>query len=1087
MCSAKGAKQEAAGDMTDLSTESRADLLPMAERLAGFGYWRLDTATSAIFWSDEVFRIHGVDPASGPPDIQTAMNAYVPEDRAKIGQEVRHCIEAREPFEVSLRIRRPDGEVRNVLSRGTPELGPDGKVVAVIGVFLDLTQRQDIEQTRRVNELLRHTIDALDAAVSIYDPEDRYVYANPKYFELFPYLKDIPDLEGRTFEEVLRISLKNRVIDSPLALNDPETYVAQRLEARENGVSDLGERLHKSGRWYSAHEFRTETGALITMRRDITDQRAARDEFAKIKERYELAVHAGGIGVWEYDRAADSFFWSDFAADILTGGSGEPPGALDVLNGIVHPADRAHFKGQFRSCIAHRATMDIEVRICSGDGRVNWVHWRARAIEGKGGGVERVVGSSVDTTRRKVDQERIARSEARLRDIARTVPGVLCQWSLDGDKRPLFTYVSPRAEEIFGFEDSSPMGVTAGLVPVAEDLAIVAEALGGEMRTGDQVRFEARYELPMRGIRWIRNMSQVVSVSRERTDLAGVLVDVTEVMEAQERIEESERRLHDAIEAIDEAFAYYDADDRLAICNDTYRNLRPEIAGHVKPGLRFEDYLRLLQTHDLLPKDVTDPESWIEGRMELHRSPGEDPVLVSVPDGRVFLIAERPTKDGGTVSTVTDVTDLKRRETALEIAHAKLSEQHDALENLAADLDAARRAAEAANEAKSQFLAMMSHEIRTPMTGLLGMVEMLRAEDLSLSQQGYLDVLGQCANTLQNLLNDILDLSKIEAGQLRLESIAFDLPRTARETVDLFQSAAAEKGLQLLLTVEEDTAVEVCGDPLRFKQILANLISNAVKFTAEGQVELRLGSVIDGNDLFVRGSVSDTGMGIPEEAMPRLFNQFDQVDSSTTRKYGGSGLGLGICRRLADAMGGSISVVSEVGKGSTFSFELRFETVKGGHTAVSGPETTDMAESPQPTIDPGTIPELRILLAEDNSLNADLIAMMLRKWGHKTEIAPNGRDAVWKAEKTTYDLILMDMQMPELDGPDATREIRAGNGPNRDAAIVGLSADAMPEHREKYMQSGLTGFETKPVDWHRLRLLFASLYERGFMPNAGRD
>jgi CheY-like chemotaxis protein len=225
-------------------------------------------------------------------------------------------------------------------------------------------------------------------------------------------------------------------------------------------------------------------------------------------------------------------------------------------------------------------------------------------------------------------------------------------------------------------------------------------------------------------------------------------------------------------------------------------------------------------------------------------------------------------------------------------------------------------------------------------------------------------------------------------------------------------------------------------------------------------------------------------MGIPEEAMPRLFNQFDQVDTSTTRKFGGSGLGLAICRRLAIAMDGSISVESEVGKGSRFSFELKFEAAGNREDAAGNSEAADRDESRVTEADPKKMPGIDILLAEDNALNADLIAMMLGKWGHRTEIASDGLEAVRKAEETRFDLILMDMQMPELDGPDATREIRAGTGPNRNTAIIGLSADAMPEHRMKYMEAGLTEFETKPVDWPRLRLLIAGLYERGLMPNA---
>lgn len=1054
-----------------------------------FGYWRLDISTGALYWSEEVYRIHGMDPASGPPDKETALTAYLPEDRPKVERAIAECLETREPFEFSLRIRRNDGEVRNVVSRGLPELDRKGEITALVGIFLDVTLRQDVEQTRRVNELLRETIDALDEAVSIYDPDDRHVFANPKYFDLFPYLRDIPDLAEKTFEDVLRISLANGVVDNPVALNDPEAYVAERLRARAEGVSQLGPRRHKSGRWYSAHEFRTDSGALITMRRDITEARAAQQELEQIKERYELAVYAGGIGIWEYDAVADGLIWSDFAADILSGGLEDLPQDFESLTAVVHPDDVAQFKGQWRACADYRAMMDIEVRVCARDGRVNWVHWRGRAIAGDDGDVVRFVGAIADTTRRKLDQERVARSEARLQEIARTVPGVLCQWSLRDDREPFFTYVSPRAEEILGFEDSGPAGVTASLVPVSEDLPNVREVLEGEIRTGDQIRFEARYDLPLRGMRWIRNMSEVVSVSEDRIDCTGVMVDVTEIKQAQDQIAASERRLVDAIESIHEAFAYFDSSDRLLFFNTAFQELRPEVSEHVAPGLSFENYLRLLHEHGQLPAEIGDPERWIPQRVREHRNPGREPLLLDVPDGRVFMISERRTKDGGIVSTVTDVTDLRRREKALEAARQRLAEQNDALEKLAQDLDAARRAAEAANEAKSQFLAMMSHEIRTPMTGLLGMVEMLRAEELTEVQEGYLSVLKQCADTLLGLLNDILDLSKIEAGQMQLEAIEFDVERTARETIDLFHSGASDKGVLLRLEVEPETVQHACGDPLRVKQIWANLISNAIKFTVEGEIVLRIGASREDGSVRLRGSVSDTGIGIPDDSLSRLFNRFDQVDTSTTRKYGGSGLGLAICQRLVHAMDGSISVESEVGSGSTFRFELVLQAraEDAGEAETTAPAPADTAKPTEPEAASATTPNLRILLAEDNSLNAELIAMMLGKWGHTTEIAGDGRVAVEKAAADRFDLILMDMQMPELDGPDATREIRASAGPNRDTAIVGLSADAMPEHREKYMDAGLNDFATKPVDWDKLQRLFAALYEQGLMPFAGKE
>ncbi|WP_323795590.1 PAS domain-containing protein [Nisaea sp.] len=1081
MTRSKSVQQKTVETAAAPDAENRARLLQIAERLAKLGYWRLDLATNAVFWSEFVYLLHGLEPESGGPDLKAALAAYLPEDRPKVNAAIERCIAAAEPFEFTLRIRRPDGAVRNVRSAGLPELDEAGAVVAISGIFQDVTTEDDIEKTHRTNELLRQTIDALDEAVSIYDPDDRYVYANPKYFDLFPYLKEIEDLEGKSFEDVLRISLQNRVVDSPLAREDPEAYIAQRLKARKEVAGELGDRLHKSGRWYAAREFRTYADAHITMRRDVTEQRLASQELERVKERYELAVTAGGIGVWEYDRSADSFYWSDFASGILTDGKAAEPGNIESLFDAVIQEDLEHFRGQYWACLTHRAVMDIEVRMSSLDGQMKWVHWRGRQIADDNGEVLRIVGSIVDVTRRKLDQERIIQSEARLSEIARTIPGVLCQWSLETEQSPRYSYLSPKAAEIFGFEDVSPSGVSASLRPVNADAAAVNAALAASFRTGDQLRFEARYELPQRGIRWIRNMSEVVNVWDDRIDFTGVMVDVTEIKEAENKIFESERRLVDAIESINEAFAYFDNEDRLMICNQTYQNLRPAIADHIEPGLPFETFVELLADYDYIPSGYGGREEWVRDRLEMHRNPSIEPVQQVWPDGRVHLVSERRTKEGGTVITLTDISDLKRRESALEEAHARLSSQHDALEKLADDLDAARRAAEAANDAKSQFLAMMSHEIRTPMTGLLGMVQMLRDEDLSDRQRDYLDVLGQCTDTLLSLLNDILDLSKIEAGQLSLESIEFDLGRVAEEIVGLFRGSASDKGIRLIYRMPETAVRAVRGDPLRFKQILANLVSNAIKFTAEGEVVLTLDGVLDGGTVTVSGSVSDTGIGISEEAMPRLFNRFDQADTSTTRKFGGSGLGLSICQRLLASMGGSISVSSASGEGSTFTFSVAFKAGSASEQPALSAGAPNLDAEPVDQVDPSVTPSLRILIAEDNGLNADLIAMMLEKWGHETDIAPDGRVAVDKATVTKFDLILMDMQMPELDGPDATREIRAGTGPNRETAIVGLSADAMPEHRAKYLEAGLTDFETKPVDWDRLRQLIAHLYERGFM------
>ncbi|WP_374600025.1 response regulator [Brevundimonas sp.] len=506
-------------------------------------------------------------------------------------------------------------------------------------------------------------------------------------------------------------------------------------------------------------------------------------------------------------------------------------------------------------------------------------------------------------------------------------------------------------------------------------------------------------------------------------------------------------QVREAIQAMPDGMGFYDAKDRLILWNARYAELNPQVAPKLVAGITFRDILKADLAAGIHPESRGREEAWIEERMKARASLSET-VEQQLSDGRWLRVQDRATAEGGIVTLVNDITDLKRDAQALAEA---------------------RDAAQAANTAKSQFLANMSHEIRTPLNGVIGVAQALARTDLSDQQKEMLQLIQSSGQTLQVLLSDILDLARVESGRLELTPEPFDLGRAVREAAQLFEAMAREKGLRLIVEIAPDVDGWVVGDVVRIKQILTNLVSNAVKFTARGMVTLTALPVSDGEGRpMIRFTVEDTGIGFDAETRSRLFSRFEQADGAITRRFGGSGLGLAISHQLAGMMGGTLDCESEPGGGSAFILTVPLIRAQSPATAA-------------PMIQAATSDRrLRVLLADDHPVNRKVVQMILGQIDAELVETENGAEAVEAFRQSDFDVVLMDMQMPVMDGLLATREIRqweavAGLKPT---PIVMLTANALTEHVQAAAAAGADRHLAKPFDAAELIQLVSTLPHR---------
>ena len=696
------------------------------------------------------------------------------------------------------------------------------------------------------------------------------------------------------------------------------------------------------------------------------------------------------------------------------------------------PEEEAEFHTAMnRTTFDRQQKVAYERAITRHDGTKRHAIFYSTALTHPNGSTSGLIGTIADITENKAQQTMLAEAEERLRHITNTIPGVIFQLKV-GDEKIHYTFISDRVEEILGLEREALFtdATMATQQIVEEDRERIWHGILDAARKQIAWTDEFRIIKPEDGsLRWIHSE---VAPERERssdgdTVFSGIWQDVTQFKEADERLREVTDDIPVAV------FQYVQPKSDIPYFSFFSRGIEQICGVPAEEAMTDRNSLRILihpedqqRLMDLIMASAANGEPWSSDFRLIHRKTQKvrwihgEARFKSLPDGSTLW-------NGYLV----DISEAKQ---------------------VSEDLRIAKEIAESASQAKSEFLANMSHEIRTPMNGIIGMTDLVLDSTLDEEQREYLQIVKSSSRALLTVLNDILDFSKIEAGKLLIEHIRFDLWRAVSDSLKTMMLSANDKSLELLCNISSDVPNSVIGDPGRLRQILVNLVGNAIKFTEEGEIVVRVAcEEYDSEHAVLHFSVADTGIGIPEEKREEIFSAFTQQDSSMTRRYGGTGLGLSISKRLAEALGGRIWVESEYGSGSTFHFTTRFEL--------------DIDQQHR-QFHPLSLAGTRILVVNDNSDNQTIMERTLTGAGAQVIKAENVQETINMVEQKSFDIVFIDMQMHIEDGIKATQQIRANEkkADHPRVPIIALTASGgVQDHHEACLAAGMDGFITNPI------------------------
>ncbi len=931
-------------------------LLNNSQRLSKIGGWEVDIQTGKVFWTAELYRIHGLPMDPDMDNIKESLECYRPEDRQIVINAFQAACERGEPYDLELPFNNRDGKQLWIRTTAQP-IVEDSKVVRVVGNLMDITDRKRTEETLRITS-----------------------------------------------------------------------------------------------------------------------------------ERLQLATRAAQIGIWDWDVVVNELLWDESMYQLYGIQSGDFGGAYDAWACTIHPEDREYAEGEIQAALRGEREYAPEFRIVRPDGSTRHIKAESKTIYDRDGKPLRMIGTNIDITERKQAEEALRKSEAEYRQIVATAREGI--WVLGPEA--VTTSVNARMAELLGYKADEIVGQPMNAFMFDTDVPDHKKKMQAR-RQGVSESYERRFRRKDGQAIW--TIGSATPTYDENQHFSGSFAMFTDI---------TERKRSEAVNAARLYLIQFASTHSLADLLEETLNQAEKLTGSFISFYHFVDADQrnlTLQTWSTQTKaqfcnaegqgmhySIDEAGVWVDCVRQRKAVIHNDYAALShrkgMPDGHAKVVRELVTpvfrgdrivavlgvgnkhaeytqQDIGAISQIADlaweIAERKRTEEELKHYHQRLEQ---AVQERTEELRLARDAAETANQAKSSFLANMSHELRTPLNAILGFSQLMRQDAyLNANQQQSLDIINKSGKHLLKLINDVLEIAKIEAGRMQLDIATFDLHELVREVTDMMRLRAQQKGLYLQLDQSSQFPRYIKGDEARLRQILVNLVSNAVKFTEQGGITIRLG-VNEAMRHHLSIEIEDTGPGISDHDQQRLFKPFVQLASGGMQ--GGTGLGLSIVRQFIQLMGGSIGVESTAGKGTVFRVHLPLDEAEEAEVQRLGKGISGHIVGLEPEQ-----PVYRILIAEDQHDNQLLLSKLMSDLGMEVRVADNGKHCVEMFKQWTPDLIWMDRRMPVMDGEEATRRIRQLPGGDQ-VKIIAVTASAFKEEHKKMIAAGMDDVVRKPYRFNEI-------------------